>query len=206
MKKGFSLLPIVVILGIFGLVVVGVAYYSSGVHTTPSANNEAVTSEGSPYQPAKSQAQVKNATISLEGAQPTAGGQSVPVTVSFSSNQEPVSGVALRLVYDGNQADGLSVSGITVSPSLVGSGNWNCPITLSSVNNGQVTVDLGCVNLSPQGFSASGITELATFALNRASGKFNGPVQMTIDPKLSAIVRKSDGKNVLNISGELVAQ
>lgn len=213
MKKGFSILLFIVILGVFGLVVAGVAYFSSRANVPSEAESlENVTSggsgfpENSKYQPQANQAEVKTANVNLQSGQVSAGSKSVPVSVNFADPKEVISGVGIRLIYNGEPNDGVSVSGITIAPNIVASSSWQCPVKLSSVVNGKVVVDLACVNISPEGYKAAGETLLATFNLNRTNGQFIGPVEMQIDPKVSAIIRKSDGKNVLNISGVLKAE
>ncbi len=206
MKKGFSLLPLIIIVAVFAVVVAAVAYYSASTRVPSKAENRVIGTfpTRTSSQPVGSQAEVKTADVIVSG-DVEEGEQSVPVTVKFSNSEDTISGVALRLVYQGEESDGLSATGLKINSNFVNSGNWVCPIKTAKTEGGQVVVDLACVNISPEGYAPQNQTEMATFNLTRTSGNFMSPVQMEIDPNMSAITRKSDGKNVLNTSGSLTA-
>jgi hypothetical protein len=134
---------------------------------------------------------------------PTSGtyvvGQAIPVTVSFNSGGQSVSGVALRLSYpSGGTSPAVTASGIQVNSSLTAN-NWTCPITSFSANATRAMVDISCINLTTTGYTTSGETVLATFTLTASGSPAVNPVVIAFDPVESLITRKSDGQNIAQV-------
>lgn len=210
--KGFGMVPMIVLLAVFGLVIAGVAYFSSSTQLPSEAKRRHMRfnnnmSQGNVRQPAENQAQAKNAMLSLStGSQQVSGeGSKIPVTVSFGAGGEAVSAVVLRLLFEIPGGASANATDVKISPALLSGGSWVCPIRLTGVENGKVMVDLACINTSPTGFMASSSTPMATFDLNLNNGQFTTPLVMKVNDDLSAITRKVDGKNILGTIGQISA-
>lgn len=201
LKRGFAPIGILLVL----LLVLSAAFVTYEVvqtrlSTTPSAFEQNVNpvpdSSGNQTGrfPAKREvshdAPVKNGSVSIVAPNSQSIGEEQVVKVNFNSAGISISAVALRLVSPLSQTvDG---SKIAINPVLLASGDWTCPIRKSTVALGKTNVDIACVNVSTIGFSSPSVTLLASFP---------GTDSWTIDPSVSAITRKSDGKNILNTDG-----
>lgn len=215
-KKGFALTALIVVAAVVAIIGGGLVYY---LKTNMSANPQEVlpsqkqeqVSGNFPQQQKQGidnskQATKRDAAIGVSATGVVNGKKSVPMKVSFDGRSETISGVALRLVYEYSGNDTVKVSSLQIDPQLLASKGWSCPVRTAVSAANKVTVDLSCINTSITGYSSTGPTQLATFDLVNESGVFGPEVKMNIDQSVSAITRKSDGKNVLTSEGQLVVQ
>lgn len=127
-------------------------------------------------------------------------GDTINMSVSFNPANIAVSGVAVRLTYPFSGATPeVSVASITVNSSFLSSGDWTCPTQNSSLQGGNVVIDIACANTSAAGFTASGETLLADVQLSVDRAPGTSPLIVRFDPALSIITKKSDNQDTLLI-------
>lgn len=127
-------------------------------------------------------------------------GDTINMSVSFNPANIAVSGVAVRLTYPFSGATPeVSVSSISVASALLSSGDWTCPTQNSTLQGGNVIIDVACANTSAAGFTASTNTLLANIVLEVERIPATSPVVVRFDPGASVITRKSDNQDVLLI-------
>ncbi|OGM26166.1 hypothetical protein A2627_03955 [Candidatus Woesebacteria bacterium RIFCSPHIGHO2_01_FULL_39_28] len=125
-------------------------------------------------------------------------GQSFPVTVNFTTGSVAISAIAIRIsyAYAGTSPE-VSASDIQVSSLLLQSGDWSCPVKTVTPINGQVQIDLACVNLSTSGYLATTDTALAAFTMTVNQTPSTNPVVLRFDPSQSIITKKTDAQDTL---------
>jgi hypothetical protein len=127
-------------------------------------------------------------------------GDTISMNVSFNPSNIAVSGVAVRLTYPfSGVSPEVSVSSITVNSSFLSSGDWTCPTQNSSLQGGNVIIDVACANTSAAGFTSGNDTLLAAIEFKVDRAPATSPVIVRFDPALSIITRKSDNQDTLLI-------
>ncbi len=127
-------------------------------------------------------------------------GDTIKTSIYFQTANIAVSGVAVRLTYPfSGISPEVSVAGITVNSTFLSSGNWTCPTQNSSLQDGEVLIDIACANISALGFSTNTNTLLATVDLKVDKAPATSPMVVRFDPSLSIITRKSDNQDILLI-------
>lgn len=142
------------------------------------------------------------ATVSIS---PTSGtfkiGQSFPVTLTFNSKNTPISAIAVRLNYPfAGTTPEITVSNIQVSPSLLSSGDWNCPVKQANIDEkkpGTVNIDISCLNTSKSGFKTDSDIQFATFTLTANRLPAVNPVIIQFDKKESILTSKIGIEDIL---------
>lgn len=125
-------------------------------------------------------------------------GQPFSTSIAFNTAAIPISGIALRLTYSYSGATPeLTASDLQISPSLLATGDWSCPVKTITPEGGTVKIDVACVNINIQGFSTSTETALASFNLRAGQIPATNPTIIRFDPSQSIITRKSDGQDIL---------
>lgn len=139
------------------------------------------------------------ATVSLSPASDNYEvGQSFPVSVYFNPVSIPISSIAVRITYQFSGASPKVVaSSLEINPSLLGTGDWMCPVkTITPVGN-QVQIDIACANVTTDGFTAVSDTLLASFNLVANEVPTVNPVVLRFDPQESKIQSKIDNTDIL---------
>lgn len=127
-------------------------------------------------------------------------GDTIKASIYFQTANIAVSGVAVRLSYPfSGISPEVSVEGITVNSTFLSSGNWTCPTQNSSLQGGNVIIDIACANTSALGFSTNTNTLLGTVDLKVNKAPAASPLVVRFDPTLSIITRKSDNQDILLI-------
>jgi hypothetical protein len=127
-------------------------------------------------------------------------GDTISMNVSFNPSNIAISGVAVRLTYPfSGSSPEVSVSSITVNSSFLSSGDWTCPTQNSSLQGGNVIIDVACANTSASGFTSGNDTLLAAVELKVDRAPATSPVTVRFDPSLSIITKKSDNQDTLLI-------
>jgi hypothetical protein len=141
------------------------------------------------------------ATVTLSPATGTYKvGDTIKMSVYFQTANIIVSGVAVRLTYPFTGiSPEVSVTGVTVNSTFLSSGNWTCPTQNSSLQNGNVIIDLACANTAAMGFATNTNTLLGTIDLKVNKAPATSPLVVRFDPTLSIITRKSDNQDILLI-------
>lgn len=210
LQNGFGAMGLVVLVAVLGLVVLGVGVLGMATEKDSQARRRGFkimqNRVANMEQPVERQAEVKDGQVSLMKGNGQTSGKSVPVVVSVKPGQEPISGIAMRLKYDGGSNAGLGVSSFKIYPDLLNDSKWMCPVNQTKVVNGVATVDIACAYLSTSGYVANGSVKLGEFTLTRTNGEFGQPVSLMLDPGLSVMTRKLDGKNVLVNQEQLTVQ
>jgi len=141
------------------------------------------------------------ATVSVE---PATGNFDVDQTISpkiyFDTANISISGIAIRLSYPySGSTPEVSVSGIDINQTLLSSGDWTCPTKNSSLQGGNVVIDIACANVSASGYATSGKTLLADINLKVNRTPQSNPLTLRFDPSLSIITQKSNNQDILLI-------
>lgn len=127
-------------------------------------------------------------------------GQTFPVSVSFNTAGIAISGIAIRLTYTYSEnTPPITASDLQISPDLLGTGDWFCPIKTITPQAGIVKIDLACLNVNVAGYSNTENTPLATFNLQASAVPQTNPVVLSFDAQESKITRKDNGEDTLMI-------
>lgn len=127
-------------------------------------------------------------------------GDTIRASVYFNPANIPISGVAVRLMYPfSGTTPEVRVSRIEINPTLLNSGEWTCPTQNTSLQGGNVIIDIACGNTSAYGFVANTNTLLASIDLSVERTPATNPLVIRFDPAQSVIIRKSDGEDILLI-------
>lgn len=135
------------------------------------------------------------ATVSIQPAQASFQ-RNTPNTISiyFNTAGTLVSGVSVRLTFSNL---GVTASSIQISPDLLSSGNWSCPIKSISSQGSTGQVDISCINTAEAGYSTQTDTFLASFSLTATQVPVVNPLIVGFDTQQSIITKKSDGSDIL---------
>lgn len=127
-------------------------------------------------------------------------GDTIQASVTFNPANIAISGVAVRLAYPytGNTPE-VSVTSVSVNPTISSSSDWTCPTQSSNLQGGNVLIDIACANTSASGFSSNTDTLLANVTLKVDRQPSTSPFVVRFDPALSVITRKSDNQDILLI-------
>lgn len=127
-------------------------------------------------------------------------GDTIQTAVYFNTDNIAVSGIAIRVRYPftGTTPE-VTVSSITVNPTLLSSGDWTCPTQNNTQQGGNVVIDIACANTSASGYSTNQNVLLANISLRIQRAPATSPLVLTFDPAESVITRRSDNQDVLLI-------
>jgi len=169
-------------LGLVGIVVAGIMVARQLTSQTQDTRGSASVAGG----------------LAQVGISPTsrqiAPGETATMTVSFNSGGVPISGVAVRVVYNYSGATpGLTADNI--QPIIIRQSGWQCPIQNVSPAGGTVTIDVGCVSTNTSGFSTTSMTELFAFSITAGSTVTSNPIVLMFDPTQTKITKKADGQD-----------
>lgn len=127
-------------------------------------------------------------------------GDTIKASIYFQTANIAVSGVAVRLTYPfSGITPEISVESIAVNPTFLSSGSWTCPTQNSSLQGGNVIIDIACANTSALGFQTNTNTLLGTVDLLVNKVPATSPLVLRFDPTLSIITKKSDNQDILLI-------
>lgn len=127
-------------------------------------------------------------------------GDTIKATVYFQTANIAISGVAVRLTYPFTGiAPELSVQNIAVNQTFLTSGNWTCPTQSSSLQGGNVVIDIGCGTTAALGYKTNTNTLFATIDLKVDRAPSTSPLVIKFDPDNSIITKKSDNTDILLI-------
>jgi len=127
-------------------------------------------------------------------------GDTIKASVYFQTANIPVSGVAVRMTYPyTGVSPEVSVSSISVNSTFLSSGSWTCPTQNSSLQGGNVVIDIACGNQSALGFATNTNTLLGTVDLKIERAPSDSPFVIRFDPTQSIITRKSNNQDILLI-------
>lgn len=141
------------------------------------------------------------ATVSLE---PTTGnyevGDTIQASVFFNTANIAVNGVAVRLTYAFSGATPeVTVTSIDINPTILTSGEWNCPTKNATEQGSDVVIDIACVNDSAFGFTSTTDTLLANITLNVEREPGLGALTLRFVSEQSIITQKTTGEDILLI-------
>ncbi|MBU0978281.1 MAG: hypothetical protein ABIJ03_03845 [Patescibacteria group bacterium] len=171
-------------LGLVGVVVVGILI-ARQLSTQPQDNRGTASVEGG---------------LAQVGISPTsrqiAPSETATMTVSFNSGGVPISGIAVRIMYNyAGATPGLTADNI--QPIIIRQSGWQCPIQNVSPAGGTVTIDVGCVSTNTAGFSTTSMTELFAFSITAGNTPTTNPIVLMFDPTQTKITKKANGQDTV---------
>lgn len=133
---------------------------------------------------------------------PTSGsfdvGDTFPVSIYFNTANNPISAVAIQLVYpfSGGTPE-ITASNIEINSALLSTGTWTCPVQEVTEEGTEVNINIVCAENSAFGFSANSDTLLATLDLTVNRAPSTSPLVIRFDPSKSVITHKNTGEDIL---------
>ncbi|OGM27224.1 hypothetical protein A2962_01785 [Candidatus Woesebacteria bacterium RIFCSPLOWO2_01_FULL_39_61] len=127
-------------------------------------------------------------------------GDTIETSVFFNPANIAISGVAVKILYPftGTTPE-ISVQNITISSTLLSSGDWSCPTQETQQEGSNVVINIACGNISASGFTANSNVLLANVTLQVNRELQTSPIVVRFDPADSVITRKSDNQDILLI-------
>ena len=125
-------------------------------------------------------------------------GDTIVSEVYFHTANIAINGIAVSIEYPfSGVTPEVSVSNITVNPTLLAGGDWNCPTSSASESGGVVNIEIACAIISSSGFTSGTDTLLATveFQVNRDPA--TNPVVMRFNQGESRITALANGQDIL---------
>jgi hypothetical protein len=127
-------------------------------------------------------------------------GDVIESSVHFNPSNIAISGVAVRLKYPfSGSTPEVTVESIDINPVLLSSGNWTCPTKNSTLQAGEVVIEIACANTSAAGFTANSDILLAQIDLKVTRTPQSLPFTIRFDPSASIIAQHSNNQDILLI-------
>lgn len=139
-------------------------------------------------------------------------GDQVPFIFKFNPFGTSISGISVRLGYGYQE----TAAPLTIDPKSISinteltTGNWICPVKQVKDEAGKYFVEIACANTSPQGFTASEQTLLASFTGRVQARPASGELTLEFDSAesiftdtatMSDVLLTPSSKGVYTISG-----
>jgi hypothetical protein len=127
-------------------------------------------------------------------------GETIPVSLYFNTDGVSISGILVTMAYQftGSTPE-VRATNININPSLLSSGDWNCPTADVTEQGNNVNIEISCGDVSASGFSSTSNTLLATFDLIIDRTPATVPFSIRFDSSNSVITQKSNGQDILGI-------
>lgn len=127
-------------------------------------------------------------------------GDTIETSVFFNPANISISGVAVKILYPFTGATPeISVQNITISSTLLSSGDWSCPTQETQQEGSNIIINIACGNISASGFTSNSNVLLANVTLQVNRELQTSPLVVRFDPADSVITRKSDNQDILLI-------
>ncbi|KKQ45639.1 MAG: hypothetical protein US62_C0011G0003 [Candidatus Woesebacteria bacterium GW2011_GWA1_37_8] len=126
-------------------------------------------------------------------------GDSIQTAVYFNTDNIAISGVAVKVLYPfSGTTPEVTVTSITVNPTLLSSGDWSCPTQETKVEGSNVVINISCtVGTAALGYTNNVDTLLANLSLRVQRVPPTSPLVLRFDPVESVVTRRSDNQDVL---------